>query len=100
MKIKITQGKEVVIETEVTSLNIYEDGCVEFQVPDNCYYITTQGIDQDNGEGTLWFEKFKNPEDLDEPTEIKKIPLRDVKIDLMLNSKWEEIPLRGSFLKK
>ncbi|ADO83349.1 hypothetical protein [Ilyobacter polytropus] len=94
MKIKIIQGKEVVIETKVTSLNIYEDGCVEFQVPDNSYYVTTQGINPEKGEKTLWFEKFKNPDDLEDPTEIKELPLGSVKISLMLNEKWEEIPFR------
>lgn len=94
MKIKIIQGKEVVIETKVTSLNIYEDGCVEFQVPDNSYYVTTQGINPEKGEKTLWFEKFKNPDDLEDPTEIKELPLESVKISLMLNEKWEEIPFR------
>ena len=94
MKIKIIQGKEVVIETTVTSLNIYEDGCVEFQVPDNSYYVTTQGINPEKGEKTLWFEKFKNPDDLEDPTEIKELPLESVKISLMLNEKWEEIPFR------
>ncbi|WP_320047193.1 hypothetical protein [uncultured Ilyobacter sp.] len=97
MKVKICQGKEVVIETKVTSLNIYEDGCVEFQVPDNCYYVTTQGINPEKGEKTLWFEKFKNPDDLEDPTEIRELPLGSVKISLMLNEKWEEIPLRGTF---
>jgi len=94
MKIKIIQGKEVVIETKVTSLNIYEDGCVEFQVPDNSYYVTTQGINPEKGEKTLWFEKFKNSDDLEDPTEIKELPLGSVKISLMLNEKWEEIPFR------
>ena len=94
MKIKIIQGKEVVIKTKVTSLNIYEDGCVEFQVPDNSYYVTTQGINPEKGEKTLWFEKFKNPDDLEDPTEIKELPLGSVKISLMLNEKWEEIPFR------
>ena len=97
MKIKITNGKDVVIETTVTSLNIYEDGCVEFQVPDSCYYVTTQGINPEKGEKTLWFEKFKNSEDLEAPTEIMELSLESVKILLMLNERWEEIPLRGTF---
>lgn len=97
MKIKITEGQELVIDTKVTSLNIYEDGCVEFQVPNNCYYVTTQGIDPENGEAALWFEKFKNPDDLEDPMEIKELTLANVKIYLMLNDKWEEIPLKGSF---
>ncbi len=91
MKVKFTMNRETVIETEVTSINIDENGYVDFYTPDNCYFTTTQGRNPEGRETILWLEKFEE-EDEEEAVDMAGLPLSEVSIYIMLANEWIEVP--------
>jgi len=96
MKVKFARNSDVVIETNVTSINIDENGYVDFYTPDNYYYTTTQGRNPEDTETTLWLEKFDEDED-DEPVDMVGIPFSEVCINIMFAEHWVEVPKRDIF---
>ena len=99
MKVKITRGTEVVIETEVTSINIDENGYVDFYTPENYYYTTTQGRNIEDNSTTLWIEMFEEDDD-DEAQDMAGIPFDEVTIYIDLSGKWVEVPKQDIFKDK
>lgn len=91
MKVKFTRGDEIIIETEVTSINIDENGYVDFYTPDNYYFTTTQGRNPGVEETVLWLEKFEEDEE-EEAVDIAGLPLSEVSIYIMLAEEWIEVP--------
>lgn len=96
MRVKILRGEATVLETEVTSLNIDENGYIDFYTPDNYYYTTTQGRESDEEETTLWLEMFEEDED-DDAIDAAGIIFSELKVFIMLNQDWIEVPQRDIF---
>ena len=99
MKVRITRGKDIVIETEVTSINIDNNGYVDFYTPEDYYYTTTQGRNPEDSSTTLWIEMFEE-DDEDEAADMVGIPFRDVSIFIDLAGEWIEIQKRDIFQEK
>lgn len=96
MKVKFTKNKDIVIEAVVTSLNVDENGYVDFYTADNYYYTTTQGRDSESSETTIWLEMF-DEEDDDDPIDMVGLPFSETKVYFMLNETWEEVSLIDIF---
>lgn len=96
MKIKIVNEGNILVENKVTYLNIYEDGCVEFQ-GEEYFFTTTQGHSIEDIETTLWLDSHVHSDDLSCPIFVENFELSDIEIYLMLNDTWEKIPLKDSF---
>ena len=99
MKVRITRGTEIVIETEATSINIDENGYVDFYTPEDYYYTTTQGRNPEDNSTTLWIEMFEEDED-DEAEDMAGIPFNEVTIYIDLAGQWIEVPKQDIFKDK
>ena len=96
MKVKFTRNSETIIETDVTSINIDENGYVDFYTPDNYYFTTTQGRNPEDTETTLWLEKFEEDEG-EEAMDMVGLPFSDISIYIMFTEDWIELPKRDIF---
>ena len=96
MKVKFTRNDDIVLEEVVTSLNVDENGYVDFYTADNYYYTTTQGKNIEDSETTIWLEMFDEEED-DEAIDMVGLPFSETKVFFMLNETWELIPTKDIF---
>lgn len=99
MKIRMINKDEVILEMPIDYIAI-DDSAVEVVTEDGFFYITSQFRKLSDSKTMVELEKYEDSEDIDNEKpaiESIKLPLEELKIEVMLNKAWEELVFEDNF---